>query len=492
MLTRTGAADEDEHRIRSRGVDTMEIQAVDTGMQPGPQPARRWHAGALSYSTAGLAALFVFLLLGDFAWALKERSVQEVFKVVLRQFSQNALLLNVLMGALPAVITMVVGPLVGGWSDRTRTRLGRRIPFLLATAPVIGASIVCLAYAEPMGDAIVALLGLPAQQRSVAVVGCMVVFWTMFEVATIIGNALFTALINDTVPHAVIGRFFGTFRMISLGVGAAFYYFLFDNNLLQAVRPIMIGIAVVYVAGFALLCWRVKEGAYPPPPPRVPSAGIDGLRDYLRGCTSVRFFVMVFIVVSIAIISFLPININSFNACEHFGVDRAGYANAIAVTFLISIALAFPIGWLTDRFHPLAIGFVMLSLYSANMLAGWFYVADARSFSLFLVVHGVLSGAFMTSTASLLPRVLPRHRFSELAAASAALTALLTVLFTPGMGLIIDMAGRDFRLIFLAAGLVSGIGALGWILVMREFARLGGSRRYVAPGAPVGVRQQAA
>jgi len=441
--------------------------------------ARRWHVGTLSYSTGALVVLFFFLLLGDLAWSLKERSVQEVFKVILRKFSQNALLLNALVGALPAIVTMVVGPIVGSWSDRTRTRLGRRIPFLLATSPIVGVSIASMAFSEPIAD-FVMLLGLPAESRPTVVLVCLVVSWTIFEVSTIIGNALFVALINDTVPRVVLGRFFGTFRMISLSVGATFFYFLFDNNLINIVRPLMIGIALIYVGGFGLLCWQVKEGSYPAPVTAAPS-GANRLGSYIRNSTSVRFFTLLFVVVAFATVSFLPVNINSFNASEQFGVDRAGYAKVIALTYLCSICIAFPIGWLADRFHPLGVGIVALTLYSISMLSGWVCVDDARTFSLFLLIHGIGAGVFLTCTASLLPKLLPADRFSELAAASAALTALMTVCLTLSVGALVDWAGRDFRLIFLASGVVSGLAVMGWIWLLRDFKRLGGVHNYVVP-----------
>ncbi len=56
-------------------------------------------------------------------------------KVQLMLVSQNAMLLNGLFGALFA------GPLLGAWSDRARTRYGRRIPFLMGTTPLVALGI---------------------------------------------------------------------------------------------------------------------------------------------------------------------------------------------------------------------------------------------------------------------------------------------------------------------------------------------------------------
>ena len=185
----------------------------------------------LAAGLASLLPLCFFLLMGDLAWSLKERAVQEVVKAQLREFSRNPVLLNVMFGALPALLSLLFGPLVGAWSDRTRTRLGRRIPFLLCGAPLLSGSLVGLAYSEALADAVLAWFAIDAAYRREAVIACMGVFWALFELFSITGNALFIALVNDTVPKPLLGRFFGLFRIVSLAVGAAFFYVVFGNEL---------------------------------------------------------------------------------------------------------------------------------------------------------------------------------------------------------------------------------------------------------------------
>jgi maltose/moltooligosaccharide transporter len=443
---------------------------------------KMWHAGTLSYTTAGLVGLFSLLLLGDFAWSLKERSVGDVFKAVLKEYSSNATLLASLTGALPALITMTIGPMIGGWSDGYRSRYGRRVPFLAATAPIIGLSMIGLAYCEAIGDLLNRLLGGAADERGVAVIVTMAVFWTIFEVSTIIGNAIFIALINDTVPRQVIGRFFGVFRIFSLAVGAGFFWCFFDNGLLSIFRPLLLCIAGAYVVGFLLLCYLVREGTYPEPLPKVKLPVGTRIHSYVRSIFTVRFFTLLFIVWGVASISFMPININSFNAKDQFQVDKSGYGQALAITYIISMCLAYPLGWLSDRFHPLRMGLITLALYAMVMFSAWFLVTDPRSFTVFFIAHGVLSGSFFTSTAAMLLLLLPRAHFSAYAAASAALTAVMTMTVSLSLGGILDLSGRDFRIIFLIGALLSATAVLGWLWLIRDFNRLGGIKTYVPPG----------
>ena len=70
----------------------------------------------LAAGLASLLPLCFFLLMGDLAWSLKERAVQEVVKAQLREFSQHPVLLNVLFGA--CLLYTSPSP-----RDRTRSRM---------------------------------------------------------------------------------------------------------------------------------------------------------------------------------------------------------------------------------------------------------------------------------------------------------------------------------------------------------------------------------
>ncbi len=423
--------------------------------------ARSAPAVAAAAVSLGLPALFFFLLLGDLAWSLKERSMPDLFKFQLREFSQDTVLLNVLFGALPSAISMFIGPVVGAWSDRTRTRFGRRVPFLLACVPLVSASMVGLAFSVPLGEALWQWTGAGTRER--CIVACMCLFWTLYEIFSVLATALFTALVNDTVPQRILGRFFGLFRVISLGVGVVFFYFVFGNELPSVVRPVMLAIAAAYLLGFMALCKGVKEPHYPPPTP-AQKASLQVL--YGDDGSSPWFYLLLFVTLAIATICVLPVNINSYNAIGQFGVDRSDYGRAVAAAYCISIVLALPVGWLADRFHPLWVGIVALGLYALSMLGAWEFVAGRLSFLVWFVVHSVLAGTFLTGTAALLPVMLPRARFSSMAALSASITGLLTVFFTLELGALLDANGRDFHVIFLVAGLLAALGTVCWSVLL--------------------------
>ena len=65
---------------------------------------RTWKVGTLVYSRTGLAILFLWLLWGDFAWSLRDRSVGTVMEVVFKKFRASDLTTALLIGSLPAAI----------------------------------------------------------------------------------------------------------------------------------------------------------------------------------------------------------------------------------------------------------------------------------------------------------------------------------------------------------------------------------------------------
>jgi len=426
-----------------------------------------------------LLPLYAFLLVGDLAWSLKERAVQELVKAQLREYSSDPLLLNILFGVLPALIALFAAPAVGAWSDRTRTRFGRRIPFLLALTPLLTGSLVMLAFSQPLADYVHHAIGGDPALRERYVITGMGVLWVLFDLFSIVINALFIALVNDTVPREVLGRFFAFFRIVSLGAGAGFFFLVFRNDVPAVASMAMLVIAAIFLAGFLLLCAGVREPSYPPPPAERRSL-LGRLRAEREGAP--WFFILLFAAVGMAVICVLPVNINGYNAMVQFNVERSSYGHAIALTYCISIVLAWPLGWLADHVHPMRIGLVTLALYAIGMLLAWLFVSSREAYLFWLVVHGVLAGAFLTGTASLLPLVLPRERFSELAAFSASVTAILAMLLAAGTGLVLSWSGNEFRLIFLISGLSATLAVLLWACAMNAHERRAGSLRSYGSG----------
>ena len=223
---------------------------------------KTWKAGTLVYSSAGLAMLFFWLLWGDFTWAMKDRAVGPSATLLIKQIGVSDFLYALIVIAFPNFTNIILGPVISYLSDRHRGPHGRRIPFLAFTTPFIVLGLYGLGLTPWLGGELHELFPALSLHGGRLVVFC--VSWVLLDFGTTLAGALFNALVNDVVPRELLGRFYGLFRMISLGAGVLFNFFLLKEVELY-VMPIFIGIGTLYGIGLLCLCLKVKEGSYPPP-----------------------------------------------------------------------------------------------------------------------------------------------------------------------------------------------------------------------------------
>jgi MFS family permease len=450
---------------------------------PAPEAAepRVWRVGTLVYNKRGLTTLLCWLLWGDFAWSLRERGIGKVASLLLKKFGASDLMVGLLVGSLPAAIGMVLGPIISMKSDRHRGRWGRRIPFLLIPTPILVLSLVGMAFAAHLGETVHGALGTSSPGVSVCQLVTFAVFLTLFEICSVTANSLFVALINDVVPQELIGRTFSLFRIVSLFAGILFFSSAMEHaEANQAV--IFLGIALIFGGGFTLMCLLVREGQYPPPPAPTHRGGPLGpALTYLRECFSHRYYLLVFTAMTFGMLAQGPVNSFSVLYAKSLGMNMGFYGKCLALTYAISLVASFPLGWLADRFHPLRVGLVVLVLYAAFTLAGGFLAITPASFAICFIIHGVLTGAYLTGTAALAQRLFPREKFGQFNSAWGLLSALSYGLLPPIIGATLDATGHNYRLTFFAGSILAFIAAATYLLVNRRFDQMGGPTGYVAP-----------
>src|ERR1700722_18639746 len=103
---------------------------------------RLWSAGTLTYTLAGLVALFAWLLWGDFAIAMRDRSFSPMLQLLLKRLNASDLTMTLLMTSVPSTIGMFLSPFVSYRSHRLRRRWGRRIPYLIIPTPIAALAMV--------------------------------------------------------------------------------------------------------------------------------------------------------------------------------------------------------------------------------------------------------------------------------------------------------------------------------------------------------------
>ncbi len=445
-----------------------------------------WTVGTLVYTTGGLVILFCWLLAGDFAWSMKERSVMWVVQLLIKKFEASDMVAGLLIGTLPQALALVLTPIISYRSDRHRGRWGRRIPFLIIPTPVAALSMLGLAFSPTIGELLHTFLGGVSPGLNPSILIVFGVFWTLFEVATVTANAVFFGLINDVVPKAVLGRFYGMFRALGLVVAMIFNFWLFGKAETHYTW-IFIGIGALYGVGFTTMCFKVKEGGYPPPPPLPPQPNravglLAAVKIYFRESFSRPYFLWIYASIALSWMAVMMINLFNLFFAKSVAMSMDVYGKYLAATFLISFFVSYLLGVLADRFHPLRLGLVVMALYSVVTLLGGLFVKDAQTFGIALIAYGVLSGSWQTATASLTLRLFPRTKFAQIDSARGLVSSFGMMLVGPVMGRFLDFTGHNYRHVYTASAIMAVLALLAGLVVHRQFMQLGGPKNYVAPG----------
>jgi MFS family permease len=455
---------------------------------------RVWSVGTLRYTLPGLVILFFWLLFGDFALSMRERSADPVVQLLVKKYNASSTYQSYLLTVLPSTIALFLAPIISFKSDRHRSRWGRRIPYLLIPAPIAAGAMVGLAYSPALGEWTHGLLSPGTLSLDTCVLLWFAVFYTAFEFGSLTALVLFGALINDVVPRPFLGRFFGLFRAVSLGAGILFNRWLLgwaETHFFE----IFVSIAILFGVGFSVMCFTVKEGEYPPPAPLAPDdpraarggifgwlfSSLEASKVYFRESFSSSYYRLIFITFLIAGLTFAPFNRFSIPYSKSVGMSTEMYGTLIAYSFAVSLLIAYPLGSLVDRFHALRVGLVALALYALSVTYGSFFVHDSQTFAVALVAHTILSGTYFTATASLGQALFPQLKFGQFASAAGIIGNLGSIGFGMVIGPLLDWTGNNYRLTFILGLILCLTSFVLLLLVYRRFMALGGPRGYVAP-----------
>lgn len=450
---------------------------------PSGAPSSLWKVGSLAYTRNGLIVLFSWLLWGDFAWSLRDRAIYVLMQLMLQKYEVSDTVNALLVGTVPASIGLILGPIISYCSDRHRGARGRRIPYLIFSAPLVALSTIGLGLSPVLGEMLHKALGNDSPGFYPSVVIVISLWWLLYDVASTITYAVFGALVNDVVPSSVMGRFYGLFRIISLIVGIIFNYWLLSKAENHS-AALFITVGVIFGVGVTSMCFNIREGTYGPPP-LAEGVGFGrfllSAKLYFKECFTHPYYLWFFAGSNLAMLAFSPVNLFSVFYAKSLGMSTATYGLTIAITYGISLAITYFLGVLADRFHPLRVGIAALVLYGATVLWGGFCVRGQTAFAVALIAHGVLSGCYFTGAASLGQRLLPQSTFAQFASAGGIIYSLLNIVLPLLLGKMLDFSGHNYRLTFFAGAALSILAILCLGRVHRYWTKYGGPGNYVAP-----------
>ncbi|MDD3154721.1 MAG: MFS transporter, partial [Victivallaceae bacterium] len=388
----------------------------------------------------------------------------------------------------PNFTNIFLMPVISYWSDRCRSRWGRRIPFLFATTPLVVIGLAGLGFCKILAAMLQNAVG--PEFLSLPMAGLIVfgVFWAILDFGTTLTNAIFVALVNDVVPVCFLGRFFSLFRAVSLGAGILFNFWLLGYAE-EYFMFIFLSLAVLYGVGLYSVCLKVREGKYPPPPAATEQSGGAGkyltgaVKTYFKECFGHSYYAWLMIAFVLSVLASLPVNMYTIFYAKTLGMSMDHLGFYYAMTYAVSLALTYVLGVLADRYHPLRLGIASIGAYFVLMCVSWFTIGGIGSFGILFLLHGIIAGCYMTATASLGQRLFPIARFAQFNSAMWMLMAIANVAAAPLFGKILDLLGNNYKYLFVMGAILAFGGLTCMLKTYRMFLNLGGDRNYVPPEA---------
>lgn len=444
------------------------------------QPQYRYFTGTLKYTAGSLFMLFFWMLLGSFFFNMQERLLPVLMPLSLRDFGCSNQTIGLIVGSLPSVLNIIVNPWVSFRSDRTRSKWGRRIPYLAATAPIAAFFMVIMGWAPKLGEMLASLSG---GTLSPAAFGAALLVLTciLYQFFNLFVSSVFYYLFADVMPEQFMGRFVACFNLVGFGAG-----FVFQTFILGYAKDYMAWIytitAVLYCISFMTMCFMVREGSYPPPEDNGKSTGLLGsIKIYFRECFSIPFYLWFFLGTALNTTSTVCRGLfGIFFAQQNIGLSLEDYGKINGYIALGIMVLSYPLGWLADRLHPLRVYISAVILVIVTNVYSYFYTVDYSSYIITTVLLSLVYAIQGASTLPMFAQLLPKDRYGQFCSAQAIFNALLLVVANWGGGLFIDLTG-DYRYLYIWDIIFTTFALIAMGQVYRGWIRHGGKQNYVAP-----------
>jgi Na+/melibiose symporter-like transporter len=458
----------------------------------------RFKVGTLAYTKAGMITVFLFLLWGDFCFTLMETVVPTLMPLKFNAIGAPNWVLGLVMSTIPNIMTAGINPLISVRSDRFRSKWGRRIPFLAGATPFLVLFLVLLGCADGIGAWVHgSILGGRFSETTVLIVTISVLL-VCFQFFNLFITSVYYYLFNDVVPQAYLARFMALFRVVGSFAGIGYNLFVLKHAKTH-LNEIFIGAGLLYFVAFMMMCWKVKEGNYPPPPafegakPGFRAA----LRSYAVECFSNRFYWLFFLANSCVAMTWASGTFTLIYQTQYLGLSLDFIGKVAAVCGGISMVLLYPAGMLADRARPIT---VLLISTCLQALMGPVIIAFAMmrpsmemdTVLLFYVGVSALSLPINTLYyASELPTLMtlfPKSRYGQFCSANALVRSVALIIGGLACGMFLDAVktlnpNPDYCYRFLPVWnfFFQTCSAVLLFFLYREWKKLGGKDHFKPP-----------
>ena len=422
--------------------------------------------GSLSYGMGGLVLLFVWLISNKIAMELM--GVVGSLNSLYTRDNRDSYTILAYFTMVGSLIGLVATPIYSTWSDRLRTGYGRRRPLLFLAAPLATLLMIAIPFMPDLYQHLMGISWAAALLKSIPGMsdpkqGELYFSATAYFVYGLFDGVMWTVfsyLYYDVVPRSELGRFLAISYIVS-SAAAAGGRFLIEGAAIEHRTVVSVVVPLFCLTLSLLVVWRVKEGEYHPPEPRLGIGPIERLFPYFKECFGNPYYLWIFFGVLLFQLESGTYTNMMFYQYQRYDLkmtaedvnwlDNMGHGIGIG----FGLIAGFFVGALTDRWRPLRVLPYLLLARGIVFLLGFVLVQEKISA---LVIHAltdeVLSFCIYVAMGAAIMDLYPREKLGQFWSAQALVCGL--IIFISGMSLrYIPISFTYYRVIYLWAGVCS-------------------------------------
>ncbi len=420
----------------------------------GKKGRKFYTVGTLRYTGFGLIMIFVWLLWGDFVWQVFDNGIPAILPLKLHELGAGDTTIAFLNKTLAYAISFFFSPMVSFHSDRYRSRLGRRIPYLLWSTPFVGLFLILIGCYDSVTNVFIgqassaSILGIDVGRATLT----LVVFGALFvgfDLANIFVNNVYWYLFNDVVPSQYLSRFMSFFRMTGTLAGVFYNLYIFPQAM-DNFRAVFVAGGIIYVIGFMIMCAMVREGKYPPPPEHVDKGTgfLSAMKTFAKECFTHKFYWYFFITSTFTFLSYQSGLFGLLRSTTTLGLTLAQLGLMGALIAPAVFALQYPAGWMADKYHPLRVNLIASAICLVSTAAGcifmfwdfgtWGNLVAMYAMSIVFLPFRMVAGA---AEIPMYMRVLPKERYGQFCSANDMVRSFALIFGALLAGVFMDYVG---------------------------------------------------
>jgi MFS family permease len=409
--------------------------------QTSPSLPKIYTVGTLKYDQRQLVLLFFWLMWNDFSYTLIQ-NVGGVGQFLMRDqgatYAQMALI-----GSIGFFIPWL-NPLVSTWSDRYRSSMGRRRPFLFFATPFFAFFLAIYPYMPTFYHYLLRFSWFAAITPYFPMKG-PILFLAMCAFVSGIFNAVMQAIFSylywDVVPESHMGRFQSLSRNAVLLAGLFCSFFLFSAAV-HHLKAVYVFTATFCAIVYFISVWQIKEGEYPPPDKHKKGGLLAPVRAYFVECFSESYYLWIFVASFFFQVGNVGGNYQNYYLHYDLGMDLGtlgwigGWGNVF--TFGFGAIFGFAIGSMTDRLKPVRLMGPLYIVQGILFIGALYFVHDKWSLLIFSFVIGIAQFAQAVIMGAFTVEIFPREKLGQFCSAQAVFYQFALNILNPFIGTFFD------------------------------------------------------